>query len=162
MRIRSKIILVVLPLIVGTLILVGASSYFTAINGINRATERFLGFKADELRKYAENQWTLLVENNYAGRSDMVAAAENAVWLYARSIITSASEVILAVNEEGAVEMTARAGFAESLADPSIEISDEETAALIGLLNEENSGVMNASIGGVQRVFRAFYFTPFG
>ncbi|MDR2629663.1 MAG: adenylate/guanylate cyclase domain-containing protein [Spirochaetaceae bacterium] len=151
MSIRSKIILVVLPLVVVTLILAGTASYFAAAKGITRITQRFFSFKVNELEKYTENQWALLVENNYAGRPDMVLAAENAVESYARSIILSDTELIFALDGEGTVVM----------ATSEFDISADETAALRGLLEEAGDELFNASIGGTGRVIRAFYFTPF-
>ncbi|MDR2101176.1 MAG: HAMP domain-containing protein [Treponema sp.] len=151
MSIRSKIILVVLPLIITTLCLAEAASYFTAVNGITRLARTFLEFKADELEKYAENQWALLVENNYAGRPDMVTAAQNATEFYARSIILSDTEVILALDEEGSIVM----------GTSPVGLLPEEKPLLLNLLREEHEGVLSAGIGGVKRVFRAFYFTPF-
>ncbi|MDR3139879.1 MAG: adenylate/guanylate cyclase domain-containing protein [Treponema sp.] len=151
MSIRSKIILVVLPLIITTLFLAEAASYFTAVNGITRLARTFLDFKAEGLEKYAESQWALLVENNYAGRPDMIAAAQKAVEIYARSIILSDTEIILALDEDGAIVMsTSPAG-----------LLPEEKPPLLDLLREGHGGILSADIGGVTRVFQAFYFVPF-
>jgi class 3 adenylate cyclase/HAMP domain-containing protein len=151
MKIRSRIILVVLPLIIVTLILAEAASYFTAANGISRIARQFLSFKTGELEKYAENQWELLVENDYAGRPDMVLAAKNSLEIYAGSIILSGTELILAVDESGELTMSTSA----------LEIMPEEKAPLMEILREEQDRMVRAPIGGVERVFKAFYFTPF-
>ncbi|MDR2618291.1 MAG: HAMP domain-containing protein [Treponema sp.] len=151
MNIRSKIILVVLPIIIVTLFLAEAASYFAAVNGITRIARQFLSFKAGELEKYAENQWDLLTENNFAGRPDMVAAAKNAVEYYARSIILSDTEAILALDESG--------GLVMSTSD--LEIRPEETAPLLATLKEGSEGILTAVIGGRERIFKSFYFTPF-
>jgi class 3 adenylate cyclase/HAMP domain-containing protein len=153
MRIKFKIILVVLPLVVITLVLAQAASYTAAINGINHAMERFLGFKMAELRKYADNQWFLLVENGYAGRDDMADAAENAVEIYSKSIVTSETEVIFALDKVGNTVMRTK---------DSLLVSEVEKEGLLKLLNQETDGLMSAAIGGQERVFRAFYFVPFG
>ncbi|MDR0784259.1 MAG: adenylate/guanylate cyclase domain-containing protein [Treponema sp.] len=153
MRIKYKIILVVLPLIVITLILAQVASYIAAVNGVNRVAERFLGFKASEARKYAENQWALLVENDYAGRADMVEAAKNAVEIYAQSIITSETEIILALDSAGGIVMST---------SDTLTVLEVEKNDLLALLHQENNGVMSAPIGGRERVFHAFYFVPFG
>ena len=79
MSIRAKIILIVLPLILTTLLLTGISSYFSATAGITQIATEFLGFKAAELEKYATSQWSLLVENNFTDRPDYVAATQKAV-----------------------------------------------------------------------------------
>ncbi|MDR1127288.1 MAG: HAMP domain-containing protein [Treponema sp.] len=153
MRIKFKIILVVLPLIIITLVLAQAASYIAAINGVNRAMERFLGFKMAEVRKYADNQWFLLVENDYAGRDDMALAAKNAVEIYSKSTITSETEVIFALGKTGNTTMRTNDSFL---------VSEAEKDGLLKLLDQETDGLMSASIGGQERVFRAFYFVPFG
>jgi class 3 adenylate cyclase/HAMP domain-containing protein len=151
MRIRFKIILVVLPLIIVTLFLAETASYFTAAKGITRITRQFLRFKSNELQKYARNQWALLVENNYAERPDIVLAAQNALELYARSIILSDTEIIFAVDHEGTIHIPTS----------PLEILPEERTPLLGMLQEELDGIMYTSIGGKERAFSAFYFTPF-
>ncbi|MDR0557473.1 MAG: adenylate/guanylate cyclase domain-containing protein [Treponema sp.] len=157
MKIRAKIILTALPLIITPLLLAGLASYFSAANDIGRGAERFLSYKSAVLQRYAESQWALLVENNYAGRADMDEAAQKAVELYAQSIITSepadmpATEKIFAVDATGAVVMGTSA----------VSLSGNEKEELLRLLGEENRGIMTAIIGGVERVFKAFYFPPF-
>jgi class 3 adenylate cyclase/HAMP domain-containing protein len=151
MKIRVKIFLVVLPLIIVSLCLAETASYFNAVNGVSRITRQFLSFKASELEKYAENQWSLLVENGYAGNPDMVDAAKQAVENYGRSIILSGTELILALDPKGNVVMSTA----------SIEILPPEQPALAGLLQAENQGIMTAKIGGTERVFCSFFFPPF-
>jgi class 3 adenylate cyclase/HAMP domain-containing protein len=155
MKIRLKMFLVILPLIIVTLALAETASYFNAVNGVTRLARQLLGFKLGELEKYADNQWSLLVENNYAGRPDMVEAAKKAVELYAQSIILSGTELIFAVDGAGNVVM------ASGLANRSFEIQEKEKAPLLRLLNAENPGLQSAVIGGEKRVFQAFYFSPF-
>jgi class 3 adenylate cyclase/HAMP domain-containing protein len=152
MKIRTRIFLVVLPLITVTLSLAETASYFHAVNGVSRVARQFLGFKREELRKYAENQWALLVENGYAGRPDMVEAAQQAVETYARSILLSGTEIIFALDGSG--------GLAMSTAP--LEIRPEERAPLLAMAAAENQGLMHVTAGGEKRVAAGFYFTPFG
>jgi class 3 adenylate cyclase/HAMP domain-containing protein len=151
MKIRLKMFLVILPLVIVTLALAQTASYFNAVNGVTRLARQLLGFKLGELEKYADNQWSLLVENNYAGRPDMVEAAQKAVEIYAQSIILSGTERIFAVDGAGNVVMTSA----------PLEMQEREKAPLLRLLNEENPGLQNAVIGGEKRVFQAFHFSPF-
>jgi len=155
MKIRLKMFLVILPLVIVTLALAETASYFNAVNGVTRLARQLLGFKLGELEKYADNQWSLLVENNYAGRPDMVDAAKKAVEIYAQSIILSGTELIFAVDGAGNVVM------ASALANRPFEMQEREKAPLLRLLNEENPGLQSAVIGGEKRVFQAFYFSPF-
>ena len=151
MKIRLKMFLVILPLIIVTLALAETASYFNAVNGVTRLARQLLGFKLGELEKYANNQWTLLVENDYAGRPDMVEAAKKAVEKYAKSIILSDTELIFAVDERGGVVMSSSAIF----------VPERERSALLRQLRTEKAGLQNATVAGEKRVFQAFYFTPF-
>jgi class 3 adenylate cyclase/HAMP domain-containing protein len=151
MKIRIKIILVVLPIIIVTLFLAQAASYFAASNGVTRIARQFLGFKAGELEKFAERQWELLTDNNYASRPDMIQAARNAVENYARSIILSDTECILALDMQGSLVM--------STSDP--ELKPGESESLLRILALEDEGIISAFLGGEERIIKAFYFTPF-
>jgi class 3 adenylate cyclase/HAMP domain-containing protein len=151
MKIRLKMFLVILPLIIVTLALAETASYFNAVNGVTRLARQLLGFKLAELEKYSGNQWSLLVENNYSGRPDMVEAAKKAVEMYARGILLSDTEIIFALDSAG------NTGMASS----PLELDGGEREALIKLLGAENPGLQSAVLGGEKRVFQAFYFTPF-
>ncbi|MDR0387456.1 MAG: adenylate/guanylate cyclase domain-containing protein [Treponema sp.] len=151
MKLRVKIFLVVLPLIIVTLTLSETASYFHAVNGVTRLARQLLGFKLGELEKYAEKQWELLVENDYAGRPGMVDAAETAVGMYARSIILSDTEVIFALDTEGNTVMSSS----------PLNILPEEKDPLLNKLGAGEQGLLTAVIDGEKRVFQAFFFTPF-
>jgi class 3 adenylate cyclase/HAMP domain-containing protein len=150
MKIRLKMFLVVLPLIIVPLVLAETASYFHAVNGVTRLAKQLLGFKLGELEKFADRQWDLLVENNYAGNQDMIEAAKKAVENYGRSIILSDSEIIFAVNDGGIV-MSSR----------EIELLPAEKDAFLRILKEENAELVSARLGGEKRIFQSFYFTPF-
>ena len=151
MKIRSKIILVVLPVVVVALSLAQVASYFSAQKGITRIAQNFLNFKVSELQKYTEGQWNLLLENDFSGRPDMVEAAKKAVEIYAGSIILSDTEIILALDGRGDTAMSTK----------PIVISTGEKIRVMELLEEENEGIFNVILGGENRVITSFYFTPF-
>ena len=151
MKIRQKMFLVILPLVIGTLALAQAASYFNAVNGVTRLARQLLGFKLGELERYAESQWTLLVENDFAGRPDMVAAAKTAVEMFGRSIALSDTERVFAVDNAGNIDM----------ASAPLTIRIHEREALLELLRYEIPGLQNAVIDGEMRVLQAFYFAPF-
>jgi class 3 adenylate cyclase/HAMP domain-containing protein len=151
MKIRLKMLLVIIPLIVVTLTSAQTASYFNAVNGVTRLARQLLGFKLGELEKYIENHWMLLVENNYAGRPDMVEAAIKAVEFYTQSIILSDTERIFAVNISGEIAITSG----------PLTLSENEKDIFLNILLEENQGLQNAVINGEKRVFQAFYFSPF-
>ena len=151
MKIRLKMFLVVLPLIIVPLVLAQVSSYFSAVNGVTRLARELLGFKLSELEKYANSQWSLLIDNNFAGRPDMVEAAKMSVEQFSRSILFSDTEIIFALDGEGSLSM--------STSNPALQPSENEK--LLSILNKENQGLQTAVIGGNSRIFQSFYFTPF-
>jgi adenylate cyclase len=151
MSIRWKIMLIVVPLIVATLLLTGISSYFSASNGITRIAKEFLGFKAQELRKQAESQWSLLVDHDLTGKPEMVAATKSAVEGYARSIIASPTELILSVAEDGALLMSTA----------ELAYQGAEQAEVAGLARERRSDLLTVVVGGSERVAKGFWFEPF-
>ena len=151
MKIRSKIILVVLPVVVAALCLAQQASFFAAQSGIMRVAQGFFNFKASELEKYAESQWNLLLDYEFSDRPDMVEAAKNAVLHYAQSIILSDTEIILALDEDGKTAITSSA----------LEISTEESNKLMELLKGDEPGIFQAVLAGKERVVRAFHFAPF-
>jgi class 3 adenylate cyclase/HAMP domain-containing protein len=151
MSIRIKIILVVMPLIMAAVVLAGMSSYFVAASAVTKIATESLAFKASELENYANGQWNLLVENGFVGRADMTAAAEAAVESFARSILRSETEAIVALDPSGLVRM--RAGPAAPLSD--------EGQALAALAASGSRGFKSIRLGGVERVAFAFPFRPF-
>jgi adenylate cyclase len=152
MGIRAKIVLVVLPLIVTTLLLTGASSFFSATNAITGVAKEFLGFKAGELEKYASSQWGLLVENNFTESPAMVAAAQAAIQGYAASLARSPTEVIFALDSSGKPVMETG----------ELEIRPEERPALAELVQGRRRELATPRIGGSERVVKGFWFEPFG
>jgi class 3 adenylate cyclase/HAMP domain-containing protein len=152
MGIRAKIILVVLPLIVTTLLLTGASSFFSATNAITGVAKEFLGFKAAELEKYAASQWGLLVENNFTENPAMVAATQAAIESYAASIVRSPTEVIFALDGDGELAMSTG----------ELEVRPGEKAALAAMAAGRKRELASPRIDGVDRVVKGFWFEPFG
>ncbi|MFA6506249.1 MAG: adenylate/guanylate cyclase domain-containing protein [Treponemataceae bacterium] len=151
MGIRLKIIFIVLPVLIAAVVLAGMSSYFVAASSVTRVAVDFLDFKASGVETYAESQWNLLVENGFVGRPEMEEAARAAVEAYARSVLRSSSETILAIEPSGAVAMRAGPGTP----------SPEDTAALAALAKDAKRGFLSFKIGGIDRVASAVRFAPF-
>jgi adenylate cyclase len=151
MSIRVKIVLIVVPLIIATLALTGVSSYFSASNGITRIAKDFLGFKAQELQAQAESQWRLLVDNNLAGKPEMVAATQQAVEGYARSIVRTSTELILAAKPDGMVQMSTG----------GITLQPGEQQKIAELAGKKSTDLVTVRLGGMDRVVKGFWFEPF-
>ncbi|MFP4113136.1 MAG: adenylate/guanylate cyclase domain-containing protein [Spirochaetota bacterium] len=153
MSIRLKIILVVLPLLIVTILLVGFTSAYSARAGITRVAIEALGFKAQELQKYADNQWELLVTNDLAVDPDYLSVTRRAVESYAETLVRSGSELIFAVNADGRLEMSSR----------DLELTDPgEVDALARRAAAGSIGWQELVVADEPRVGQAFVFEPFG
>jgi class 3 adenylate cyclase/HAMP domain-containing protein len=145
-------VLVVLPLLVVTMVLVGASAYFAATTGITRVATDFLGFKVRELEKHVRSQWQILVDNGLTDRPEMVRATQLGIESYASSMLWSSTEAVLAVDREGQVAMSTQ----------PIELSSSELAEVRSLRNADGVGLTTLALGGKERVTKGFEFEPYG
>ena len=152
MRIRLKLLLVVLPLVVTPLLLLSLAAILAARNGITQVATSALMFKAEELRNYAETQWKLLESNNLTGDPAFVAVSKTAVESFARSLIRSETELILAVGADK--ELAFRTS--------EVEASPVELDRLAELAAARKAGWQQVRVGGADRVGQALLFEPFG
>ena len=152
MRIRAKFVMIVMPLIITPLFLVGFAASLAARNGITRIATEFLEFKSEELRNYATTQWNLLVENQLDTRPEYVEVSKTAVASFARSLIRSESELILALDEQGQIAMSTT----------PVELLEQESTALIDLAKKGEEGWTQVRLGGTARVAQIARFGPFG
>ena len=152
MQVRTKIIAVVLPLLVGALVTTGSSAFFVATNAVSRVTTEFLDFKTDQLEQYVEGQWQILLENDLTDRADILLAAQAGIEIYARSVLRSETEVIFAVDQDNRVAM----------ATSPVELSERELAALRVLPETTVRDQVVITVDGVERVASRFDFEPFG
>jgi class 3 adenylate cyclase/HAMP domain-containing protein len=152
MRIRAKIIAIVLPLLIVALVIGGVSASFIATNAVTRVAVEFLEFKTDELEKYVQSQWSILVDNDLVNRTDMVQAAQAGIEVFARSIIRSETELIFALDASGE----------QALASGDLQLAADEAEALQRTTALGDRTLQTAEIGGEERVFVGFPFEPFG
>jgi adenylate cyclase len=150
-KIRGKIILVVLPIVFVAVIVAASAAFFLATNAVTQVMQEFLSFKVSQIERYAQSQWQLLVDNGFAGRPEMVDAAQSGVETFARSVVRTDTEIIFALNSDGEVEMTT-APFAAT---------PEERERLAELAEEEDRSLVIISLGEVPRVARGFSFPAF-
>jgi class 3 adenylate cyclase/HAMP domain-containing protein len=150
--IRAKIILVVLPLLVATLVLTSIASSFSARNGITRVAVRLLAFKAQSLRNYLASQWDLLTAQGLEGEPDFREAVREAADSYARALLEGPAEQILAL--DGAARAAIFTGEAP--------LADTEADRLLRTLEQQGEGWVELAVAGEPRVGYAFGFTPLG
>lgn len=124
MKIRSKILLTILPVNLIFLLFLGFGSYLLAKSGISRLVMRNLSFKADQLINYSDSQWQLIERYGYESEESFQRAATLSVFSYAETLLRSPSEVIAVIPESGAYIATRMPGIAR------IDVTDEELLAL--------------------------------
>ncbi|OHD69707.1 MAG: hypothetical protein A2V99_03265 [Spirochaetes bacterium RBG_16_67_19] len=152
MRIRFKLVLVVLPLIITPLLLVSLAASLAARNGITRVATDFLQFKAEQLANYAQTQWKLLADNGLQDNPEFLAVSKAAVESFARSLVRSQSELILAVEGSGQVVLRTE----------EVALEPAEQEELAGLAGAGRTGWLQVRLGGEERVGQAQRFEPFG
>jgi len=148
LNIRWKILLIVLPLLVTTLLISGLAAVFSAETGITKVAIDFLGFKAEELKKNADNQWSLLVTSNLTGNDKYVEVTRTGIADFARSLIRSESELIFALDAQGNVAMNTR----------NIAWKPGEIEALQAMRKGGGAGYNSFKAEGVERVGQLFEF----
>jgi adenylate cyclase len=104
--IRTKVVLVVLPLILAPLVLTGIVSTLAARNGITAVAAGSLQFKAEQLVTYAEGQWNLLTANGLEATPAYVEASKAAIESFAKSLVRSPTEIIFALTQDGTTAIT--------------------------------------------------------
>jgi adenylate cyclase len=149
--IRTKIVLVVLPLVIAPLVLTGIISTLSARNGITAVATGFLQFKAEQLVTYAEGQWNLLSANGLERNPAYVEASKAAIESFAKSLVRSPTESIFALGPDG--QPAIRSG--ELRASPS-ELKDLAALAAGG-----TAGWQTIRIGGEAAVAHLAAFSPY-
>lgn len=152
MSIRLKILFIVIPLLVTTLLVTGFAAVFSAETGITRVAVDFLGFKAEELKKNADTQWSLLVSNDLTKDAEYVETTKRAVEGFAQSLIRSETELIFALDTQDQVAMSTRL----------VNFSSADYQALKLLRSQGTSGWIRFTVEGQERVAQVFPFDPFG
>ncbi|HVO39872.1 MAG TPA: adenylate/guanylate cyclase domain-containing protein [Spirochaetia bacterium] len=152
MKIRTKFISIVVPLLVAGIVIGGISAASIARNAVTRVAVRFMGFKTDQLSQYLDGQWRILVENRLTTRQDMIQAAQAGAETYARSLLLSDTELVFALDQTGQVAM----------ATGEVHLSEAEKATLLRTFIPGDRSLATVRIGGVERVASGFRFDPFG
>jgi adenylate cyclase len=151
-KIRTKIISIVLPILVAGIVIGGLVASSLARNAVNRVTTTLLDFKSDQLSQYMQSQWRILVENNLTDRPDMVLAAKAGVEAYARTLLLSDSELVFALDPDGNVAMATRA----------VTLTPSEKARLMAPGTRTDGSLLDITVGGVQRVAARFNLASYG
>ncbi len=151
MNIRSKIIMITLPLIITPLILTLIVSTLSAKNGITVVATEFLTFKTKVLTNYMENQWNLLVSNDLADNPKFIDISKSSVEEFSKTLITSETEKIFAVDFSGNLMMTSS----------KMSLNEDDRIMLKNKITEGVTGWQNFNLNGKKIIAETSFFKPF-
>jgi adenylate cyclase len=161
MSIRLKIILVVLPLIISTLVLTSVFSSSSAESGLTQVAIDFSFFKMEQMQQYSESQWNLMVTNGLSEDEEFLIITQNDLEAKARELtktpndpeaLEGITEWIFALDAQGQLAMSSL---------PGASWSEEDATAMADYLAPESQGWIEYTLQGKDRVAQNFYFAPF-
>jgi class 3 adenylate cyclase/HAMP domain-containing protein len=146
--IRLRIVLIVLPLIITSLLIAEIATSLYARNGITAVATQFLKFKSEQLNNYAESQWAMLIENDLTENEAFREAMETAVASFADSLLRSDTEKIYTFDETGNPVFTS--GRSDTSAEPGA--GDLRAQDLVGIEEFDLPGWKEFTAAGTERV----------
>jgi adenylate cyclase len=148
MKIRSKVLLVVLPLLIFPAFLIGYTGFISAKNGITKVTKEFLSYKITEMYKFCSRQEDILVETGLADEGDYREIAKRSAAEYAEVIRLSETGYFMATNSSG------RVIFPEDIGS---DISDQ---GFFKDFSKDAGGLITFNFNGENRIGFYLYFEP--
>lgn len=148
MKIRSKVLLVVLPLLIFPFALIGVTSYISARSGITKVAKEFLSYKVTEMYKYCRRQEEILAETGLLETGNYRDLAQKSAGEYAETIRLSETGYFITFNSEG------RIIFPETEGD---SISEYD---FFSDITKKKRGLLTFTYRGINRVGYFMYFEP--
>lgn len=148
MRIHSKVLLVVLPLLIFPAFLIGYTGLISAKNGITKVTKEFLSYKAAEMYKFCSRQEDILVETGLANMGDYRQIAQGSAQEYADIIRLSETGYFMAFNSDGTVIFPT---------DVTGDIGEQD---FFKQITQSESGLLVFEFNGDDRIGYFLYFEP--
>ncbi len=151
MNIRSKIILITIPLIITPLIITLIVSILSARNGITVVTTEFLTFKSKVLTNYMNDQWVLLVENDLDEDETFISITKKSVEDFSRTLIGQDSEQIFAIDNSGNTPISSS----------DLLMSEEDKKVFESIFDKSHTGWHQLFFDEKEYVAEISYFEPF-
>ena len=101
MKIGTKVLLVVLPLLIFPLLLIGVTSFISAKSGITKVAKEFLSYKVTEMFKYCRRQEDILVDTGLIDVEGYRELAQRSAEEYSDTIRLSETWCFFAFNSDG-------------------------------------------------------------
>lgn len=113
--IRYKILIIVIPLLMGSMVILTIISIGFSRNGINKIAKEFLGYKINEIIQKCNNDIQDVKELGHYDE-EMIRALKIGIEEYSSSIIKKDIESVVAIDSKGIVKMST---------DPFLQVDDE-------------------------------------
>ncbi len=152
MKIRTKIIAVVIPILFVTLGISGLWAYLSATSGITKIALELLVNKVEVLEKEANKQWSYVEDLDYKTHPEYVDVTKAGITLFAVNMIKNKTELIFAFDENINITMQTN----------KFNLADSEKDHLRALFSSKSKELQEFSLEGIERVGMGFYFKPFG
>ncbi|NPV01138.1 MAG: HAMP domain-containing protein [Brevinematales bacterium] len=110
-KIRYKILLVVIPILILTAAFLGVTSYFSAKNGITGIAKEFLGFKLQDIYKYAAQQNNFVKNMDLTSDPTIFINTKKSVGDYASTVINSPTGGFVGVTMSNLLEVNTVSNF---------------------------------------------------
>ena len=169
MKIRTRLLLSVVPPVIALFVISGSIVFMASRSGLYNLERDALRFKAQLLRNQMVSQWNLLVDFSLFAERGYILTAQESIQDFAETILkppvddedgeSKSPQLIFAVISE---EESGLRSLAMST-DPDLIISQDNLAMLFAEgENEQGETQFNtARIGGIPYAYTAFYFEPF-
>lgn len=152
MKLAPRMILLLIPVFLTPFVLLTVTAVSNAGEGIRAVATSLLQFKSSELLRFAAGEVQLLEANGLSDTPEYVAAAKKSVENFAGSLVRSPTEMIAAVDRDGAMQFSTGA----------IEVREDEGSEIRNLASASRPGWTTLQIGGISRVADLRYFEPWG
>ncbi|OHD54619.1 MAG: hypothetical protein A2Y33_04285 [Spirochaetes bacterium GWF1_51_8] len=138
---RYKILLVVIPILIITAGFLGFTSYFSAKNGITGIAKEFLGFKLQDIYKYAAQQNNFIKNMDLASDPTLFLNTKRSVGDYATTVINSPTGGFVGVTLSNNLEIVSMTNF-----------NTKDSAEMIKKFDGKTSGWVEFDSDGKQYV----------
>ena len=140
-----------IPILVLTSVFIGMTAYFSSKNGITGIAKEFLGYKLNEVYKYAVRQ-NDIIKDMQVQDAAMITNAKITVVQNAQTVINSTTGGFLIVGTNGFVQYSTVSNFNQKL----------ELKYLVQNISNKSSGWIEYDIGSVSRVGVFIIFSDWG
>ncbi|MGQ9630233.1 MAG: adenylate/guanylate cyclase domain-containing protein [bacterium] len=160
MSIRTKLILVILPLIIVPLVYVGVTSYMSARLGISKSASKLLAVDANKMLDYVSRQNQILLDTGLIEDKAFVEAAKGSAEDQAREIVKDIESptAYISVHDSQGVMIIHPEAKGENLADETFV--KETFRRRDGVVAGRDSGWIEFTWRGRRRVGAFTYFQP--